>query len=53
MTPNAITSVLTGVAGLVLVVGHEAGFYLLVPAFLAAITGGVINAWLFLAKITD
>ena len=51
--PNAITSVLTGVAGLVLVVGHEAGFYFLVPAFLAAITGGVINAWLFLAKITD
>lgn len=53
VTPNAITSVLTGVAGLVLVVGHQAGFYLLVPAFLAAITGGVINAWLFLAKITD
>lgn len=53
VTPNAITSVLTGVAGIVLVVGHEAGFYFLVPAFLAAITGGVINAWLFLAKITD
>jgi hypothetical protein len=35
------------------IAGAAAGFYFLVPAFLAAITGGVINAWLFLTKTTD
>ncbi len=50
-TPNAITSILIAVAGLLLVVHVEAGVYLLVPAFVAGITGGVLSAWLFLTRI--
>ena len=49
-TPNAITSTLTAVAGLLLIVHVEAGVYLLVPAFIAGITGGVVSAWLFLTR---
>jgi hypothetical protein len=50
-TPNAITTILTALAGLLLVVHVDAGLYLLVPAFVTGITGGVVSAWLFLTRI--
>jgi hypothetical protein len=52
-TPNAVTAGLTGGAGIILVIGPQAGLYLLVPAAIAALTGGVVNAWLFLTYLAE
>jgi len=35
-----------------LVAGVDDGVYVLIPAVIAAITGGVTSAWLFLTRIT-
>ena len=50
-SPNMITAVLTGVAGLTLLLQAGGGLYWLIPAVLAGLVGGVINAWLFLLKV--
>jgi len=50
--PTTTTSVLLLAAGLVLLLGDSAGIYVLVPAVIVALTGGVIGAWLFLIKLT-
>lgn len=50
-SPNMITAVLTGVAGLLLLLKAGGGLYWLIPAVLASLTGGVINAWLFLIEV--
>jgi hypothetical protein len=50
-SPNMITSVLTGVAGLALLLRGGGGLYWLIPAVLAGLVGGVINAWLFLLRV--
>jgi hypothetical protein len=39
-------------AGALLVAGVDDGVYVLIPAVIAAITGGVASAWLFLTRIT-
>jgi hypothetical protein len=39
-------------AGLVLILNVHAGLYVLIAPVLAALAGGVINAWLFLTRIT-
>jgi hypothetical protein len=39
-------------AGLLLVVGVDDGVYVVVPAVIAAMIGGVASAWLFLIRIT-
>ncbi|HEX3788846.1 MAG TPA: hypothetical protein VHW44_13355 [Pseudonocardiaceae bacterium] len=52
-TPNAVTAGLTGAGGITLITGAHAGLYLLVPAAVAALTGGVINAWLILVALDD
>jgi drug/metabolite transporter (DMT)-like permease len=51
ISPNTITAVLVGVAGLTLLVKAGGGLYWLIPAAVASLVGGVINAWLFLVKI--
>ena len=51
MAPNAITSALFAVAGLLLAFGVHAGLDVLVVPALAALAGGVVSAWLLLTKI--
>jgi hypothetical protein len=49
-SPNAITSVLYGVAGLTLLLAAGGGLYWLIPAGVFSLVGGVVNAWLFLVR---
>jgi len=51
-SPNTITAVLVGVAGLTFLVRAGGGLYWLIPAAVASLAGGVINAWLFLVRVT-
>jgi hypothetical protein len=51
-SPNTITAVLVGVAGLTYLVKAGGGLYWLIPAAVASLVGGVVNAWLFLVKVT-
>jgi hypothetical protein len=50
-SPNAVTQVLFGVAGLTLLVTAGGGLYWLIPAAVFSLVGGVINAWLFLVRV--
>jgi hypothetical protein len=50
-SPNALTAVLAGAAGLSLILKAGGGLYWLIPAVVASLVGGVINAWLFLVKL--
>jgi hypothetical protein len=50
-SPNLVTAVLVGVAGLIFLLKAGGGLYWMVPAVLASLVGGVINAWLFLLKV--
>ena len=50
-SPNMITAVLVGVAGLTLLLTAGGGLYWMIPATLASLVGGVINAWLFLVRV--
>ncbi len=52
-SPNSITAVLVGVAGVTFLVHAGGGLYWLIPAAVASLIGGVINAWLFLIKLTS
>jgi uncharacterized membrane protein YjjP (DUF1212 family) len=45
--------VLVGVAGLAFLLKAGGGLYRLVPAAVASLLGGVVNAWLFLVKATS
>ena len=49
-SPNAVTQVLFGVAGLTFLVTAGGGLYWLIPAAVFSLVGGVINAWLFLVR---
>ena len=51
-SPNTVTAVLVGVAGLTFLVKAGGGLYWLIPAVLASLVGGVVNAWLFLVRVT-
>jgi hypothetical protein len=51
-SPNTVTAVLVGVAGLTFLVKAGGGLYWLIPAAMASLVGGVINAWLFLVRVT-
>ena len=51
-SPNTITAVLVGVAGLSFLLKAGGGLYWLIPAVVASLLGGVVNAWLFLVKLT-
>jgi len=50
-SPNAITALLVAVAGITLLVGAGGGLYWLIPAVVASLVGGVINAWVFLTHV--
>ena len=50
-SPNTVTAVLVGVAGLSFLLTAGGGLYWMIPAVLAGLVGGVINAWLFLIKV--
>ena len=52
-SPNTITAVLVGVAGLTFLLRAGGGLYWLIPATVASLLGGVVNAWLFLIKVTS
>jgi hypothetical protein len=51
-SPNTITAVLVGAAGLTLLLRAGGGLYWLIPAAVASLVGGVVNAWLFLVRVT-
>jgi hypothetical protein len=50
-SPNAITSVFFGIAGLTFLITAGGGLYWLIPAAVTSLVGGVINAWLFLTRV--
>jgi modulator of FtsH protease len=52
-SPNTVTTVIVLAAGAILVSGHVVGIYVLVPAVVLALIGGVVNAWMFLIGDTD
>jgi len=51
VAPNAVTSALLVVAGLLLVFGLGAGLYVSVAPVFTGLGGGVVSAWLLLTKI--
>jgi hypothetical protein len=51
--PTSVTCVLLLAVGVVLILGHGRGLYLLVPALFAVLVGCVINAWLILVRLSD
>ena len=51
-SPNSVTAVLVAVAGLTLLLQAGGGLYWLIPAAVASLVGGVVNAWLFLVRLT-
>jgi hypothetical protein len=52
-SPNTITAVLVAVAGLTFLLKAAGGLYWLIPTVMAGLLGGVVNAWLFLVKVTS
>jgi hypothetical protein len=52
INPTFITCSLLGAAAVVLILGHKDGIYVLVPALIAVLVGGVVNAWLILVRLT-
>jgi hypothetical protein len=50
-SPNTVTAVLVGVAGLSFLLKAGGGLYWMIPAVLTGLVGGVINAWLFLVRM--
>jgi hypothetical protein len=52
-SPNTPTAVLVGVAGLTFLLKAGGGLYWLIPTAGASLLGGVINAWLFLVRVTN
>ena len=52
-SPNTVTAVLVAVAGLTFLVKAGGGLYWLIPAVVASLLGGVVNAWLFLVRVTS
>jgi hypothetical protein len=53
VAPNAVTAVLLAIAGVLVALGLEAGLYVLVVPVVAALLGGIVSAWLLLAKLPD
>ena len=52
-SPNRITAMLVLIAGLSFLAKWGGGLYWMIPAVLAGLVGGVVNAWLFLLKVPD
>jgi len=52
-SPNTTTALLVAVAGLTFLIKAGGGLYWLIPAVLASLVGGVVNAWLFLVRVAS
>jgi hypothetical protein len=52
-SPNMITAILVGIAGVTLLVRAGGGLYWLIPSVVASLVGGVVNAWLFLVRVPN
>ena len=52
-SPNTITAVLVAVAGLTFLLKAGGGLDWLFPAAVTSLLGGVVNAWLFLVRVTS
>jgi hypothetical protein len=52
-SPNTVTAVLVGIAGITFLLKAGGGLYWLIPAAVASLVGGVVNAWLFLVKVNS
>jgi len=52
-SPNTVTAVLVAVAGLTFLLNAGGGLYWLIPAAVTSLLGGVVNAWLFLVRVTS
>jgi hypothetical protein len=50
-SPNSVTAVLVGIAGFSFLLKAGGGLYWMIPAVLASLVGGVVNAWLFLIRV--
>jgi hypothetical protein len=50
-SPNTITAILLGLAGLTLLVRAGGGLYWPIPPVAASLIGGVVNTWLFLVGL--
>jgi hypothetical protein len=51
-SPNTVTAVLVAVAGFTFLIKAGGGLYWLIPAAIASLLGGAVNAWLFLVRVT-
>jgi hypothetical protein len=51
VSPNLVTAILFAIAGLTFLIKGGGGLYWMIPAVLAGLVGGVINAWLFLVRL--
>src|SRR5262249_53578373 len=52
INPTLLTCSLLVIAAVILLAGHADGIYLLVPALVAVLVGGVVNAWLILVRLS-
>jgi len=52
INPTFVTCSLLAIAAVILILGDKDGIYLLVPALIAVLVGGVVNAWLILVRLT-
>jgi xanthine/uracil permease len=53
INPTIVTCSLLVIAAVILILDHEDGLYFLVPALIAVLVGGVVNAWLILVRLDD
>ena len=53
INPTIVTCSLLVTAAVILILDHEDGLYFLVPALIAVLVGGVVNAWLILVRLDD
>jgi hypothetical protein len=51
-SPNLLTVVFLLTGGITVLAGHGGGLYWFVPSAVVALVGGVMNAWLFLTRLT-
>ncbi len=51
VSPNLATAVLIAIGGLTYILDAGGGLYWMIPAVVAGLVGGVINAWLFLVRV--
>jgi hypothetical protein len=50
-SPNAITAVLVGVAGISVILRAGGGLYWLIGAVATSLIGGVITTWIFFVRL--